>query len=90
MAPTNFSNISFLPPNLLKVFKNCVCPPPNFLNIKFLPLNLLKAFKRYEVGPLNSSYFLYDTSKLVQFLYLLLFWLPIFKILVPSSAPSRD
>lgn len=48
MAPTNFSNISFLPPNLL-IKKNMV-DPPNFLNIIFLPLNLLSS-KDMKLAP---------------------------------------
>lgn len=80
MAFTNFSNISFLPPNLLKVFKNyMVPPPPNFLNIKFLPLNSFKSFKRYEVCPLNSFYFLYDTLNWFNFYIYYYFGSPISK-----------
>ena len=54
--------------------------------IRFLPLNLPKIFKRNIVSPPNSSYFLYDTIKLVQF-YICYYFAPptppLHKILVP-------
>ena len=76
--------------NFLKFSKSMRLALSNFSNIRFLPLNLPKFFKTKMVNtpppPKNSSYFLYNVIKLVQFLYSLLFWLPIHKILVPHLA----
>ena len=64
--------------------------PPNFSNFSFLPLNLHILFKRNMVSPPNSSYFLYDTNKLVQF-YICYYPPPppIHEILVPPLPSTQ-
>ena len=63
--------------------------PPNFSNIRLLPLNLPKLYKRNIIIPLNSSHFLYDSIKLVQFCICYNFGLSIHKILVLPLFPSK-
>ena len=63
--------------------------PKTFQILDFYQVNLPKTFKRNIVNPPNSSYFLSDTIKLVQF-YIYYYFDPIHKILVPPSLWVQD
>ena len=82
-SPPNFSNIIKLHLKFRKFFKKYVVGTPpslkNFSNIRFLPLNFPKIFKRNMVSPPNSSSFMYDTIKLVQFYIVIIFGPPFTK-----------